>query len=315
MSNSTSYNAADWDSVRTSFATSLMVGVKLNALAENIGENWPYAGADETPSKYIDLTWDELQEHPTFLNRPERIQMLIDILKETLAFDNPLGDMVEQTDEKAAKENEMERTLEKLSIPLTFPINLSNLEAETKEFCEREKLVGIGEFVSFCQRMAKNIVIGGDYRSFLNALATVDEAGISKYIPFRKGSKGLHLPEAAALAVATRSKAEQASLLKRYGGRMSAEEQRIATLSAEAVNRAEEAILKRIDLYIGHFKDQAKALTAKLETGETLDRDFMAIGNPSLEFVASALLKKALNPNTKSESKGIFGIFSKLFKK
>lgn len=314
MPNNT-YNAADWESVRTSFANSLMVGVKMNALAENIGSTWPYAGADETPSKYIDLTWDELEVHPTFLNRPERIQMLIEILKETLAFDSPLGDMVEQTDQKAARENEMERTLEKLAIPLDFPINLSNLEAETKEFCEREKLVGIGEFVAFCQRMAKNIVIGGDYRSFLNALATVDEAGISKYIPFRKGAKGLHLPEGAALAVSIRSKAEQAALLKRFGGRLSAAELSAANISSEAVNRAEAAVLKRIDQYIGYFKDQAKTLTAKLENGETMDRDFMAIGNPSVEFVASAMLKKQLKPSGKGESKGLFSIFGKLFKK
>jgi len=54
--------AKDWDKVRMEFHTSIMVDTSLNSLAQNLdGPDWPIQGKEETPAKYIDLSFDELR--------------------------------------------------------------------------------------------------------------------------------------------------------------------------------------------------------------------------------------------------------------
>src|SRR6185503_7450835 len=97
--------AKDWDEIRTAFATSLMVDTSLNSLAQNLdGPEWPIKGKDETPAKYIDLSFNEVVEMLQLKGqKPERIDQLISLLKETLAFDSPFGEMVEQTQAASEK--------------------------------------------------------------------------------------------------------------------------------------------------------------------------------------------------------------------
>jgi hypothetical protein len=99
-------------------------------------------------------------------------------------------------------------------LPENFPISLTALNADTVEFCKLEKLKTLGEFAVFAQGMSQNVIIGGDFRKLLNALSNLDEATLTEILPFRKGSKGLHLVEA--LGQATRltnplPKAQEAS--------------------------------------------------------------------------------------------------------
>ena len=55
--------AKDWDDVRTAFATSIMVDTSINSLAQNLdGPEWPLKGKDDTPAKYIDLSFEEVVE-------------------------------------------------------------------------------------------------------------------------------------------------------------------------------------------------------------------------------------------------------------
>ena len=57
------YTEKDWNEVRTAFASSIMVDTQVSSLAQNLdGPVWPVKNKDETPSKYIDLTYDEAQE-------------------------------------------------------------------------------------------------------------------------------------------------------------------------------------------------------------------------------------------------------------
>ena len=75
------------------FASSIMVDTALNSLAQNLdGPEWPIKGKEETPAKYIDLTFDEVVELLQLKGQsPERFDQLISLLRETLAFDSPFG--------------------------------------------------------------------------------------------------------------------------------------------------------------------------------------------------------------------------------
>src|SRR5690606_2590150 len=127
----------EWDEVRMAFSSSILVDTPLTSLAQNLeGVDWPLTGSDETPAAYIDSSFDEMRERLALHGQPPRVaDQLIDILKETLAFDAPFGDMVTQAESAAVDDNPLVKNLEKLKIPSAFPIALTTLAPETVLFC------------------------------------------------------------------------------------------------------------------------------------------------------------------------------------
>lgn len=274
--------AQDWNEVRTAFASSIMVDTSLSSLAQNLdGPDWPIKGKDETPAKYIDLSFEEVVELLQLKGQaPERIDQLIGLLKETLAFDSPFGDMVEQTQAASERDNPLLKNLAKLGIPENFPIALTALEPGTLEFCKLEKLSTLGEFAVAAQGMAQNVIVGGDFKKLLNALSHVDEATLTEVLPYRRGQKGLHLIEAIAQAVK----------------------------APDAAARAERATT--------WFRDELAALEKELAAGGSAERYFVALGDPALEQRAVDLLRPHLRvpvPKAAPEKKkgGIFGWFGR----
>lgn len=252
--------AKDWDEVRKAFATSIMVNTSLQSLAQNLdGLEWPIASKEETPSAYIDLELDEVVVALRDKGQPaEAVDVLVSVLQETLAFDNPFGEMVEQTEVAAARDNALLKNLEKLGIPENFPIVLTALRSDTLEFCRLEKLATLGEFAVFAQTMAQNVIVGGDFRTLLNALSHVDEVALARVLPFRAGTKGLHLVEALA---------------------------HVAGASDAAA---------RVDIAVTWFRDDLDALERDLAAGGSLPRHFVVLGNPALEAKAVTLLQPHL---------------------
>jgi hypothetical protein len=211
-------NAKEWDQVRVAFSTSIMVDTALTSLAQNLDTaDWPIKGKEETPSVYIDLTYDEASALLALKGQPpETIDRLTSILKETLAFDDPFGDMVDQASKAEARDNPFLKNLAKLGIPESYPIALCGFTPDTQEFCRLEKLNTLGEFAVFAENMSQSVIVGGDFRRFLNALANVDEAVIAEILPFRRGTKGVHLPEAIAQATAAPDPAERVAAIAEY---------------------------------------------------------------------------------------------------
>lgn len=274
--------AKDWNEVRTAFASSIMVDTSLSSLAQNLDSpDWPIKGKDETPAKYIDLSFEEVVELLQLKGQtPERIDQLIGLLKETLAFDSPFGDMVEQTQAASERDNPLLKNLAKLGIPENFPIALTALEPGTLEFCKLEKLSTLGEFAVAAQGMAQNVIVGGDFKKLLNALSHVDEATLTEVLPYRRGQKGLHLIEAIAQAVK----------------------------APDAAARAERATT--------WFRDELAALEKELAAGGSAERYFVALGDPALEQRAVDLLRPHLRvpvPKAAPEKKkgGLFGWFGR----
>jgi hypothetical protein len=181
---------------------------KLSSLAQNLdGLDWPFTGADELPSTYIDFTYGELQAEFEGRGNPAATELLVQILRETISFDQPFGEMVKQTQAATPRENPMLRTLGHLQIPENFPLCLTLLDDSTRELCQLEKVATIGQFALFAQSMSQNVIVGGVFRELLNALAHVDEKALAAYLPIRSGSAGVHLVEALHHAIRSSSPA------------------------------------------------------------------------------------------------------------
>ena len=279
------YTAKDWDDVRAAFARSIMINTAITSLAQNLdGPDWPIKTKDETAAKYIELTYAEMLELLALKGQsPNRADQLIGILKDTLSFDDPFGDMVTQTEAMEKKDNQLLKNMARLEIPENFPVALTGLSDGTLEFCKLEKLATLGEFAIFAQSMSQNVIVGGDFRKLLNALSHVDEHTLAECVPFRPGSKGLHLIEAFAQATAKPLPAEHAMAAAEW------------------------------------FKVELDELKASLAGGSTLARQLSILGNPPVEAKVAELLKPYLKGGSvraEGEKKGgLFGSLSKFFKK
>ena len=232
-----------------------MVDTALSSLAENLdGPEWPGAGRKDTPSDYIDLNYDETLELLNSRGYPEgTMAELIEILSETLAFDDPFGDMVEHSDAAAAAENPIIDNLKKL------------------EFCELEKLSTLAEFAVFAQGMSQNVIVGGDFKTLLNALSHVDEAAIAQCLPFRPGKKGLHFVEAVGGVVRNLRKLEREKLAA--GGDPSIE------------------TTARVAKLAHYFSDDLNGLKTRVEGGAELPREVMVLQDPAIEPIAATLIR------------------------
>ncbi len=274
------FTAKDWDEIRSAFAASIMVNTPLSSLAQNLdGPDWPVKGKEETPAAYIDLGYDEMVTMLTMKGiPPSKADFLITLLKETLAFDNPFGDMVEQTEASAAKDNQLLKNLVKLGIPESFPIGLTALSQDTLEFCKLEKLTTLGEFCVFAQNMSQNVIVGGDFRRLLNALSHIDESTLAELLPFRVGAKGLQLVEA--LVQASRT-------------------------SMPAI-RAQKAA--------DFFAEQLEAIKKDLAAGGSLHRHLMVVGSVDAEKRAEEMFL-LVTKGKGGKKGGLFGSLGRLFGK
>jgi len=238
---------------------------------------------DETPAKYIDLTYGEALELLALKGQSaEKLDLLISILKETLAFDNPFGDMVEQTEAASARDNPLLKNMARSNIPENFPIGLTALGADTMEFCKLENLKSLGEFAVFAQGMSQNVIIGGDFRKLLNALSNLDETTLAEILPFRKGTKGLHLIEALGHA----------------------------TKLPNPLAKAKEAA--------AWFADDFEHLKKEFTDGATLTRHLSKLNNEELEKKVADLVRQMIKPGSgKGEVKeaGKPGFFRRFFRK
>ncbi|MCC6416597.1 MAG: hypothetical protein IT582_11865 [Opitutaceae bacterium] len=255
-----------------------MVDTALSSLAQNLeGPDWPIKGPDETPAAYIDLAYDEAAELLQMKGYPGKMGLLISLLKDTLAFDDPFGEMVEQSAQTAERENTLLKNLAKLGIPEEFPINLTGLDQGTLEFCRLEQLPTLGAFARFAQTMSQQVIVGGDFRKLLNALSHVDEIGLAALIPFRAGAKGLHLVEC--LAQTSRS--------------------------GNVPERTAEAL--------AHFADDLSALRARMAAGADLQREIMVLNDAEAENRVVGILTPLLGDKPAEPVKK--GFFSRLFGK
>jgi len=316
------FTSNEWDEIRKKFRHSIMADTSLVSLAQNLDtKEWPHTAEDERPSKYIDFTYEELLMMPEIAGKEANADHLIGILKETLAFDDPFGDMVAQVEETAAKENSILKTLARLGIPETYPLLLANLSEGTRMVCASEGVKTIGEFANLGQQMSTRVVLGGDFRTALNALTHGDEEGIGQFLPYRRGSTGLHLAEAIGLIAAGMPRPEQIALAKYYGAKLSVTDAPVAAkpLTKEQAEKHESMMRATVNSALDWFTEEKAGLLKHLSEGGTYERYFVVLNDPAREAIAVRLATAALKGSVKvaataapvEKKKG--GMFSRLF--
>lgn len=275
------YTSKQWDEIRGSFSTSIMVDTPIHSLAQNLeGPDWPIKDKRETPAGYIDLTFSEAQELLASKGQPmERFDQLVDILKETLAFDNPFGDMVEQAAATSERDNPLLKNMARLEISEGFPIEFTALQPSTLDFCRLEKISTLGQFAIFAQGLSQAVIVGGDFRGLLNALSHVDETALAKYLPFRQGHKGLHLIEALAQQART----------------IPADQRTLLLTKPAFVNPSIREAASRLATY---FSTDRMAIRTQIASGSALSRSLVVINDPAIESLVAALIL----PHVKSDA-------------
>jgi len=314
------YGKEDWEEIRRRFFNSLLVDTSISNLIQNLelSESWPIEGAGEVPAKYIDFNWEEVNELPGIYDHPERLDLLIGALKETIAFDDPFGDMIATVESSTEQDNLLERNLRALGIPADCPLSFSALSEPTLSFCEGEGVTTVGEFASFSERMAQSILVGGDFQGALNALLTKNEYEIARYLPYRPHEQGLHLIEAIGSLVAQLDPKKQCSLLKRYGNKGSAVAAK-ASLDRKQVAELEEKMEKEVWQRTRYFAAETKEISAKINAGGDLKRCFVLLNDEDLELIGSNLLGRVLKVGSQFDEDSVpaptprRGFFARLF--
>ncbi|MSU46040.1 MAG: hypothetical protein EXS42_02650 [Lacunisphaera sp.] len=155
--------------------------------------------------------------------------------------------------------------------------------------------------------MATRLVLGGDFRTALNALTHGDEEGIAQFLPYRKGATGLHLAEAIGLIGAGLPRADQLALAK--------------AITKEQTDKLESGLRTTVPAALDWFKDDKTALLQHLSDGGTYERYSTVLNDHAREAIAVRLISAVLKVETKAESKSSEaagkkgGFFSRLFRK
>jgi hypothetical protein len=271
-----------WDKARAAFAQSPLVDTPLATLAQDLDvPPWPVNSPDESAAAYIYLPYTQVVAALAARGLPPaQLGQLISLLNDTNAFDQPFGDMMDDFAAPAAPgaidlDSPLHQNLEKLELPDDFPLALSALSSGTIRLFSIEKVDTLGGFVAFASRLSQAVIVGGDFRELLNALAQKDEAGLAKLLPLRPGAPGLHLPESIALAARELNEAARAAVIK----------------TPEA---APPELRAKVSLIISYFARQHANIVSAVAAGSTLAREVSRLHNPVLEPVVAALLRAHL---------------------
>lgn len=266
-----------------------MVGTSLASLAENIdGCVWPIKDPQERPMTYIELDYPAVLARLASLGQPPAtLDGLADILRGTLAFDESFGEMVEVASKAGTNLDPVPRNLERLGIPLDFPVRLCAFKSGTLDFCRRERIVVIADFLTFSRGASQQVVIGGEFRDLLNSITHVDEETIARFLPFRVKSTGLHFVEGLG-----------------HLARELTEEQR-QQIFQQPLQLPEHTREKNQHL-AAYFKNQLDEMRASFVAGTPISRLVAPLGDLPLEAVVAALLRAHLQPPAAPAKRGFF---------
>jgi hypothetical protein len=293
----------EWNEVRLAFFNSLMVDTPISSLAQNLEfeAGWPIEGDNEVPSKYIGLSWEEVNRMPELAGQPLRIGLLITILRETMAFDDPFGEMIETVEKASEGKQDLKQTLSELGIPMDLPLEVCAISPDILEFCSGEGVTTIGDFATFSERLAQNgLLLGGDIQGLLNALILRDEPTIARYLPFRPQSEGIHFVEAMGMLVGKLNDPARDSLLKRYGARPIGDK----LLDRDRVDMLEFQLVRKIHRITDFCGSEMEELCERISMGRSAESCFMRLNDESKEVICAGLLRRLLHSQNRSLGEG-----------
>lgn len=305
------YTNEEWEYLRKRFFNSILIDTEITKLAQNVGASWPFKGTDETPAKYIEYDFDDLGSLPGLVNKTKRVHLLMDIMRETLAFDDPFTEMVDVVQAESDPTEGFDRTLARLEIPTIYPAKLINFSRDTRELLAGEEVETLADVIDFTQNMAKTVVLGGELKFFLNAVAHREEAGIARHLPYRIGHKGLHLAEAIGHVAENLPAKVKLALLYEAGATLSAEEdterETLARMDYEAAMKwANDQIRDLCDWFTkegGDLKDVIKHGSP--------ERFFLPLNDPRQETLCILLARDQFGYSVEGKRKGIGSFFGR----
>jgi hypothetical protein len=262
------------------------------------------------------LELDELYEVPGLIGKKSRVRKLMDILRETLAFDDPFSDLVDSVELDGVEDHTFERILAKFNIPSEYPAKLVKFKKTTYDLLRAESPGTLLDVIRLGQLMPHDEPEGEELRFFLNGLAHMDEERMARHLPYRRGDRGLFLPEEIGLTASRLDPSVQAAILQQSGLELTEEE--TANLSKTASSLQVEADVKAAIESIARacewFSDEANKLKEAFSNGTDPNRYFIPIQDPKVERIALALARIHLGLSD-CERSGIIGRISGLFKR
>lgn len=301
------YSSAEWEHIRERFSNSILKETEVAILGQNAGVAWPFKGKGETPEKYIQYDFEELHSVPGLVGKKGRVRKLLDIPRETLAFDDPFSDLAHSLEAESEQDFTFERILNKYNIPLNFPAHFLHFSPEVEALIKREKISTLVELVHFGQNAAPDDLESHDLKDFLNGLAHKDEIGIARHIPFRPNVWGLHLIEAIGLIADNLPEPAQAHLLSLTETPLKQQEEAILeTVDTESAEASLTAATERVASAREWFKEDSKLLEQAFQTEGAPERLFIAINHPHRERLGLALAKLSLG-HIDGKKTGLFG--------
>lgn len=309
------YSQNDWEHLRKRFSSSILKTTEIAELGRNVGISWPFKGSGETPEKYIKFSFEELQNVPGLIGKKKRVNDLMDILREILAFDDPFADMMDEAHSRGKEDRTFKRVLKKLQIPKDYPVDLMYFSPETREMLSKNSAKTLIDAIRLEKTAVNAVQSEDDFQAFLNGLALVDEATIKKHLPYRLGSNGLHLPEAIGLLVCDLSKPVQVELLAQSGSSLSDEEQSLRERASKGpLEESVKTALSRFDSLCSWFSEETADLKQLCKSDDAIKRYFLPINNAECERVAVAIVNLKFGATKSGQSK-VMGKFSRLFKR
>jgi len=307
------YSAAEWEHLRERFLNSILNDTEIAKLGQNVGVSWPFKGSDETPAKYIRYEFEELNTVPGLIGKKKRVQSLMDILRETLAFDDPFSDMVDAVESESAEDDTFERILAKLKIPMDYPMAFIHISAETIKHLKSQGIDTLIQAIHFGQGLALDAQIGGDLRTFINGLGLIDEASVMQHLPYRRSVGNLHLAEAVGLMARDLDEPVQLELLSQAGVSLSDDQEALRkSATPSSIEASLQITMERFDALCAWFTEEAEELEHICKKGESVERYFIPINESRRECVATTLARAKFGI-PKSERRGVLGKLSGLF--
>jgi hypothetical protein len=309
------YSAEEWEHFRTRFSESILKTTEIAELGRSVGISWPFKGSGETPEKYIKFSFEELQSVPGLIGKKKRVNDLMDVLREILAFDDPFSDMMDTVEEKSNDDRIYERILKKLEIPENYPVNLMFFSPDAKELLHTNGIKTLIEAINLGKSSSKKLESDNDLHSLINGLALINEATIRKHLPFRIGQRGLHLPEAIGLLVRSMDEPVRIDLLRQAGIPLTdSENSSEETIEHKPSETSLKVISVRFNELCSWFGTQTDELTRFCDSPESIERYFLPINDAVIERVSIALAMIHFAPSLKAKS-SIFKKVSNLFKR
>ena len=306
------YSADEWEHFRKRFSESILKKTEIAELGRSVGVSWPFKGSGETPEKYIRFTFEELQNVPGLIGKKKRVNDLMDVLREILAFDDPFSDMMDTVEKKNNENRVYKRVLKKLEIPENYPINLMFFSPESKKLLHDNGATTLIEAIRVGERLSGS---DNDLNSFISGLALVNESTIRKHLPFRIGQLGLYLPEAFGLMVRNIDKQIQVELLHQAGLSIpESEDSNEEAMKPGAVEASLKVVSVRFNELCTWFGKQTDELKQVCNSPESIERYFLPINDAKIERVSIALAMIHFGTSQKPES-GVFKKMSNLFKR